>query len=118
MANYTVSGSPESELLRLFTKDFYEGQLELKKIEQEYYGETDDTTKRHLAQRYSTAYNALKRKQISFIVEHKEQNRHKRSNTHQIDHSRAEGRENDHREATTPHVRYEIIDLAQIHFVE
>ena len=73
MANYTVSGSPESELLRLFTKDFYEGQLELKKIEQEYYGETDESTKRHLAQRYSTAYNALKRKQISFIVEHKEQ---------------------------------------------
>ena len=72
MANYTVDGSHESELLRLFTKEFFEGQLELKKIEQEYYTERDDAIKRNLAQRYSTAYNALKRKQISFIIEHKE----------------------------------------------
>ena len=72
MANYTVEGSHESELLRLFTKEFYEGQLELKKIEQEYYAESDDVHKGNLAQRYSTAYNALKRKQISFIIEHKE----------------------------------------------
>ncbi len=72
MANYTVDGSHESELLRLFTKEFFEGQLELKKIEQEYYTEHDDAIKRNLAQRYSAAYNALKRKQISFIIEHKE----------------------------------------------
>ena len=72
MANYTVDGSHESELLRLFTKEFFEGQLELKKIEQEYYTERDDAIKRNLAQRYSTAYNALKRKHISFIIEHKD----------------------------------------------
>lgn len=72
LANYTVSGSHESQLLHRFTKEFHAGQLELKKIEQEYYTARDDESKARLAQRYTTTYNAIKRNQISFIVENKE----------------------------------------------
>jgi peroxiredoxin len=71
LANYTVSGSPESELLRRFIKEFHAGMLELKKIEQEYYAASDAESKALLAQRYTTTYNGIKRKQISFIVENK-----------------------------------------------
>ena len=71
LANYTVKGSYESELLHSFVKEFYAGQLELKRIEQEYYTAGDDQSKALLAQCYTTTYNGIKRKQISFIVENK-----------------------------------------------
>lgn len=71
LANYSVSGSHESQLLHKFIKEFHAGQLELKKIEQEYYAARDDEAKSLLAQRYTTTYNAIKRRQISFIVENK-----------------------------------------------
>lgn len=72
LANYTVTGSPESELLRKFNKTYLEGQLELHKTSMEYYEVQDDVSKRELAQRYTAVYNSIKRNQISFIVEHKE----------------------------------------------
>ena len=71
LANYTVSGSYESELLRKFNKEFIEGQLSLNKTLQEYYA-SDEVHKGELAQLYTTTYNSIKRKQISFIIEHKE----------------------------------------------
>ena len=71
LANYSVKGSYESELLHNFVKEFHAGQLELKRIEQEYYTASDDQSKALLAQRYTTTYNGIKRKQISFIVENK-----------------------------------------------
>ena len=72
LANYTVSGSPESELLRKFNKTYLEGQLELQKTTLEYYEVQDDVSKKELAQRYTAVYNSIKRNQISFIVEHKD----------------------------------------------
>lgn len=71
LANYTVSGSSESELLRKFNKEFFDGQLELNRTVQNYHS-ADAAQKRELAQRYTSIYNSIKRKQISFIIEHKE----------------------------------------------
>ena len=71
MANYTVSGSRESELLRKFNKEYVDGQLELNKTVQSYHS-ADDMTRKQLAQQYNTQYHAIKRKQISFIIENKE----------------------------------------------
>ena len=72
LANYTVSGSPESELLREFYKTYLDGQLELHKTSLEYYAVKDDASKKELAQRYNAVYNTIKRNQISFIVENKD----------------------------------------------
>ena len=71
LANYTVSGSYESELLRKFNKPYLEGQLELYKTMQGYH-DADEQTRQQLAQRYRTLYNSVKRNQISFIIEYKE----------------------------------------------
>ena len=71
LLNYTVSGSPESELLRKFNKEFVEGQLELNKTIQNYYS-ADDSVRKQLAQRYNSIYHTVKRQQISFIIENKE----------------------------------------------
>ncbi len=72
LANYTVTGSPESEMLRKFNKEYIEGQIELNKTAQSYYSTDDDAHKKELAQRYTSVYNSIKRKQISFIIENKE----------------------------------------------
>ncbi len=71
LANYTISGSRESELIRKFNKEFLAGQLELYKIVQGY-NSADEEQRKQLAQQYRTTYHAIKRKQISFIIEHKE----------------------------------------------
>jgi peroxiredoxin len=70
LANYTVSGSLESELLRKFNKEYIEGQLELNKILQSHFS-ADEATRKELAQQYSSLYHSIKRKQISFIVSNK-----------------------------------------------
>lgn len=72
LANYTVRGSSESELLREFNKIYLAGQLELNKTTLAYHAEKSDESKRVLAQRYTAVYNTIKRNQISFIVEHKD----------------------------------------------
>lgn len=70
VANYTVTGSLESELLRKFNKEYIEGQLELNRTVQSHFS-ADEQSRKELAQRYSTLYHDIKRKQISFIVENK-----------------------------------------------
>lgn len=72
LANYTVSGSLESELLRKFNKTFFEGQHELNRTMLEYYETKSDAGKKEVARRYNDVYNSIKRKQISFIIEHKD----------------------------------------------
>ena len=71
LANYTVSGSLESELLRKFNKEYIEGQIELNKAIQQHFA-ADEQTRKELSQNYSSIYYDIKRKQISFIIEHKE----------------------------------------------
>ena len=71
LANYTVTGSLESELLRKFNKEYIEGQLELNKAIQQHFA-ADEQTRKELSQNYSSIYYSIKRKQISFIIEHKE----------------------------------------------
>ncbi len=71
LANYTVTGSLESELLRKFNKEYIEGQLELNRTLQQHLS-ADEQTRKELAQHYNSTYRAIKRKQISFIIENKE----------------------------------------------
>ncbi|MBR5807836.1 MAG: AhpC/TSA family protein, partial [Alistipes sp.] len=71
LANYTVSGSFESELLRKFNKEYIDGQLELNKTLQKHFS-ADEQTRKQLAQHYNKLYHNIKRKQISFIIENKE----------------------------------------------
>ncbi|MBR2032699.1 MAG: AhpC/TSA family protein [Alistipes sp.] len=71
LANYTVAGSRESELLRKFNKEYLDGQLELNKTIQGYNSVSSDQ-QRTLAERYNALYRDIKRKQISFIIENKE----------------------------------------------
>lgn len=70
LANYTVSGSRESELLRKFNKEYIEGQLELNNIVQGYH-KADGLERGQLSAKYNTIYRKLKRQQISFIIENK-----------------------------------------------
>jgi len=71
LANYTVAGSHESELLRKFNREYIEGQLELYKVMQNY-NQADEQSRRELSGRYNEIYRTIKRKQISFIIENKE----------------------------------------------
>ena len=70
LANYTVSGSYESELIRKFNKDFLDSQLELNKTLQKY-NIADKQKRQQFAEEYNAIYHSTKRKQISFIIEHK-----------------------------------------------
>ena len=70
LMSYTVSGSRESELLRIFNKEFIDGQFALDKIVRKY-RMVDSLSMVGLDQQYSATYHAIKRKQIAFIIEHK-----------------------------------------------
>lgn len=70
LANYTVSGSRESELLRKFNKEYIEGQLELNNIVQGYH-KAEEFEREQLAAKYNSLYRNIKRRQISFIIENK-----------------------------------------------
>lgn len=71
LANYTVSGSHESELLRKFNKEYLDGQLELNSVVLGYH-KANNEERTVLAAKYSDLYRTIKRKQISFIIENKE----------------------------------------------
>ena len=71
LSNYTVTGSLESELLRKFNKEFIEGEVKLSQIVQRY-PMAKQSEKAKLTEQYNTQYRDIKRKQISFIIEHKE----------------------------------------------
>ncbi len=70
LMNYTVSGSKESELLREFNHAYITGVQLLNSIMTEY-TQAEGEDKKVLARRYNEQYRAVKRNQISFIVEHK-----------------------------------------------
>ena len=70
LANYTVSGSYESELLRKFNKSYIENQLALNKIILGYHKATPEKRK-ELSESYNTIYRTIKRNQITFIIENK-----------------------------------------------
>jgi peroxiredoxin len=71
LANYTVKGSYESELLRKFNKEYLEGQLELNRAVLGYNNASDEE-RQLIAAKYNDLYRTIKRKQISFIIENKE----------------------------------------------
>ncbi len=73
LRNYTVEGSSESELLREFNRFYVEGLGRLSSILEKYSGSAisaDD--KKHLMQEYAEEYRTIKREQLRFIIEHKE----------------------------------------------
>ncbi len=71
LANYTVSGSRESELLQAFNKGYVEGVRSLQQKMAEY-GKADEQTKPEIARSYNAIYRQIKRDQISFIIANKQ----------------------------------------------
>jgi peroxiredoxin len=71
LANYTVSGSRESELLRKFNKEYLNSQIEMNNIVLGY-NKANAEERKELAAKYNDIYRTLKRNQISFIIENKE----------------------------------------------
>ena len=70
LMNYAVSGSRESELLRKFNKEFFDGQLALDRVVHKY-RMADSVELVRLDAEYRSTYRDIKRKQISFIIENK-----------------------------------------------
>ncbi|MBQ9138550.1 MAG: AhpC/TSA family protein [Alistipes sp.] len=70
LANYTVSGSKESELLREFNREYIAGMQELNaKIAD--YAEAGDATRTEIAELYTAKLREIKRNQITFIIKNK-----------------------------------------------
>ncbi|MBO5860325.1 MAG: redoxin domain-containing protein [Alistipes sp.] len=73
LRNYTIEGSVESELLHSFNKEYVEGVIKLNEILSKY--TSQDLSKEEqtsLAKQYTQLRNEIKRAQLRFIVEHKE----------------------------------------------
>jgi peroxiredoxin len=73
LRNYTIEGSLESELLHSFNKEYVEGVIKLNEILSKY--TSQDLSKEEqtsLAKQYTQLRNEIKRAQLRFIVEHKE----------------------------------------------
>ena len=70
LANYTVSGSKESELLRDFYREYISGMQELN-ASIAAYNNGGDTSLTEVAQLYSAKLREVKRNQISFIISNK-----------------------------------------------
>lgn len=70
-ANYTVEGSEESELLRIFNQNYISNVVVLNDLMSQY-AHSQDADRKELASRYSEKYRELKRQQITFIVENKD----------------------------------------------
>lgn len=71
LANYTVSGSEESELLCNFYREYLKGQQALREILTKY-STASESEQKELTAQYNTQYREIKRKQISFIIENKD----------------------------------------------
>ena len=70
LANYTVSGSKESELLREFNREYVAGMQELNaKIAA--YAVAGEASKAEIARLYNAKQREIKRNQISFIIKNK-----------------------------------------------
>ena len=70
LANYTVSGSEESELLREFNREYITGMQELN-AKVAAYAEAGENLKTEIAQLYTAKLREIKRNQISFIIKNK-----------------------------------------------
>ena len=70
LANYTVSGSKESELLRDFYREYIAGMQELNASIAAYNNDSNASLT-EVAQLYSTKLREVKRNQISFIISNK-----------------------------------------------
>ena len=70
LANYTVSGSKESELLREFNREYIVGMQELN-AQIAKYAEAGEASRPEIARIYSAKQRELKRNQISFIIKNK-----------------------------------------------
>ncbi len=66
-----VSGSSESQLLYSFYNDFVAGVSQIESILQSYVT-ANDVVRKELEQQYNALYKAIKRKQITYIVENKD----------------------------------------------
>ena len=70
LANYTVSGSKESELLREFNREYISGMQELN-ASIAAYAEAGESARPEIARLYNNKQRELKRNQISFIIKNK-----------------------------------------------
>ena len=70
LANYTGSGSEESELLREFNREYITGMQELN-AKVAAYAEAGESLKTEIAQLYTAKLREIKRNQISFIIKNK-----------------------------------------------
>ncbi len=73
LRNYTIDGSVESELLHSFNKEYVEGVIKLNNILSKYTAsDIDEHEQLELAKEYTQLRNAIKRSQLRFIVENKQ----------------------------------------------
>ena len=71
--NYKVEGSEESELLREFNQEYISGMMTLRSIISKIAtGNLSDDERKSLSEEYTKTYLDIKRKQMSFIVNHKQ----------------------------------------------
>lgn len=70
--NYTVGGSEESELLRLFYQGFVTGAQQLDNIASQFgKGDLSEDARKELVKEYTTEYYRIRREQLRFIIENK-----------------------------------------------
>ena len=73
LRNYTVAGSVESELLHDFNKEYVDGVVRLNEILSKYTSQDlSQQEQLELAKQYTQLRNEIKRAQLRFIIEHKE----------------------------------------------
>lgn len=71
--NYKVEGSEESEILREFNQEYISGMMTLRSIISKIAaGNLSDEERKALSEEYTKTYLDIKRKQMSFIVNHKQ----------------------------------------------
>ena len=71
--NYKVEGSEESELLREFNQEYISGVMKLRGIISKIAaGSLSDEERKSLSEEYTKIYLDIKRKQMNFIVSHKQ----------------------------------------------
>ncbi len=70
--NYTVEGSEESEMLRLFYQPFVIGAQNLSRMAERFADESmTEEGRKKLVKEYTAEYYRIRREQLRFIVEHK-----------------------------------------------
>ncbi len=73
LRNYTIEGSTESELLQAFNKEYIDGVIKINEIISKFTSQDmSQEQQTALAKEYTQLRNSIKRSQLRFIVEHKE----------------------------------------------